>query len=122
MNSYINVLKKYATFNGRARRSEYWMFYLFHLIAIFLIMFIDILTGSFDSDVGLGAFTGLYIILTLLPTLAVTVRRLHDINRSGWWILLTFIPLIGPITLFVFSVLDSHPNANDFGENPKAIT
>ena len=119
MNWYIEVLKKYAVFKGRARRKEYWLFYLFHLIAIFLTMIIDMVTGSFDSELGLGAFAGAYIILTLLPSLAVTVRRLHDTNRSGWWILISLIPLVGPITIFVFTVLDSYPNTNDFGENPK---
>ena len=98
------------------------MFYLFHLIAIFILSILDVVSGNFDSDVGLGVFGGIYILLTIIPSLAVTVRRLHDTNRSGWWVLFSIIPLIGPITIFVFTVLDSQPNSNDFGENPKAIS
>jgi uncharacterized membrane protein YhaH (DUF805 family) len=114
MNWYLDVLKnKYATFTGRARRKEYWMFFLFNiLIAIGL--------GIIEAIVGLpGILGGLYGLAVLIPGIAVTVRRLHDTGRSGWWILIAFLPLVGFIILLVFMVLDSHPGDNAFGPNPK---
>ena len=121
MNWYLSVLKNYATFSGRARRAEYWMFFLFHFLAAVVLSFIDGLMGSIDSDSGLGAMAAIYILLTFIPNLAVTVRRLHDTNRSGWWLLLYLVPLIGPITILIFTFLDGTASTNDYGDNPKAI-
>lgn len=115
MNWYIEVLKKYVVFNGRARRKEYWMFTLFSLIISFVLAFVDAATGS------AGLLGLIYALAVLLPTLAVSVLRLHDIGRSGWWLLLAFIPLIGAIVLFIFMLLDSKPGDNDYGESPKAV-
>jgi len=120
MNYYLEVLKKYAVFDGRARRKEYWFFTLFNLIAMIVLGVIDSVTGSFNPTVGLGLLSGLYVLAVLLPGIGVSIRRLHDTNRSGWWILISLIPIIGPIVLLVFLVLDSHPGQNQYGANPKA--
>jgi len=114
MNWYLEVLKKYAVFNGRARRKEYWMFFLINLIITCVLYFIEILAG------GPGVVGGLYELAVLLPYIAVGVRRLHDTNRSGWWLLIGLIPVIGTIVLIVFLVQDSQPGENQYGPNPKA--
>ena len=120
MNCYLEVLKKYAVFSGRARRKEYWMFFLFNLIITAVLALIDSLTGTFSSQAGLGLLSGLYSLAVLIPSIAVTVRRLHDTGRSGWWILLGLIPIIGGIILLIFMVLDSQPGENQYGPDPKA--
>ena len=120
MSCYLEVLKKYAVFNGRARRMEYWMFILFNIIITVVLALIDYLTGTFSPRVGVGLLGGLYALAVLIPSLAVTVRRLHDTGRTGWWILIGLIPVIGGIVLLIFMVLDSEPGANQYGPNPKA--
>jgi len=122
MNWYLEVLRKYAVFNGRARRSEYWWFVLFNIIISLALGAIDGVTGTFSQAAGLGLLGGLYTLAVLLPSLAVTVRRLHDTGRSGWWFLIMFVPLIGAIVLLVFMLLDSKPGQNQYGANPKAVT
>lgn len=122
MNFYLEVLKKYAVFSGRARRKEYWMFFLFNLIITVVLALIDGLTGTLSSQSGLGLLSGLYSLAVLIPSIAVTVRRLHDTGRSGWWILIGLIPIIGTIVLLIFMVLDSQPSENQYGPNPKATT
>ncbi|MDX7989048.1 DUF805 domain-containing protein [Xenorhabdus sp. 12] len=114
MNWYLNVLKNYATFSGRARRKEYWMFYLFNII---MILALTLVGSIIDESLGV-VFYGIYVIATLIPSLAVTVRRLHDTNRSGWWFLLVFVPIAG-IAVFVFTLLEGTQGDNDFGSDPK---
>ena len=116
MNWYIEVLKKYAVFSGRAQRKEYWLFMLFNIIISFVIGLIE----SFIGDPGI--ILGLYYLAMLIPSFAVLVRRLHDTNRSGWWFFISFIPLIGSIILIVFLVQDSQPDENRYGPNPKGAT
>jgi uncharacterized membrane protein YhaH (DUF805 family) len=113
MDWYIEVLKKYAVFGGRACRTEYWMFFLFNfIITLVLSLVAGILKGA-------GVLGVLYSLGVLLPNIAVSVRRLHDTGRSGWWLLISFIPLIGAIVLIVFLVMDSQPDVNQYGPNPK---
>ncbi|MGO4998306.1 DUF805 domain-containing protein [Oceanisphaera sp. W20_SRM_FM3] len=119
MNWYLDVLKNYATFGGRARRKEYWMFILFNIIISIVLGFIDGLIGTYNIESGFGLLSGLYSLAILIPSLAVSIRRLHDTDRSGWWLLIGFIPLIGAIVLLVFMLLDSTPEQNKFGANPK---
>ena len=114
MNWYIEVLKKYAVFSGRAHRTEFWMFCLFNFIVSFVLGFIQGLIG-----IG-SALSGLYTLAILIPSIAVSARRLHDTNRSGWWQLIGLIPIIGFIVLIVFYVQDSEAD-NKFGANPKAV-
>lgn len=116
MNWYLDVLKKYAVFNGRARRKEYWMFVLFNLIIALVLGLIERLVG------GPGILANLYSLAVLIPGLAVAFRRLHDTNRSGWWILIGLIPLVGFIILIVFMAQDSQPGDNQYGPNPKETT
>ena len=120
MSWYLEVLKKYAVFSGRARRKEYWMFILFNIIITVVLALIDYLTGTFSPRAGVGLLGGLYALAVLIPSLAVTVRRLHDTDRTGWWILIGLIPVIGGIVLLIFMLLDSQSGANQYGPNPKA--
>ncbi|MFZ2171181.1 MAG: DUF805 domain-containing protein [Methylococcaceae bacterium] len=119
MNWYLEVLKKYAVFDGRARRKEYWYFTLFNFLAFFIVTFIDSAIGSFNYEVGIGLFGGIYSLAVLIPAIAVSVRRLHDTNRSGWWLLIELIPVIGAIVLLIFLVQDSQQGDNQYGPNPK---
>lgn len=121
MNWYLEALIKYATFKGRARRKEYWLFTLFNFLILFILLIFDSLIGA------QGVLFILYFLATLLPNLAVTVRRLHDIGKSGWWILISIIPIIGGIVLVIFMCTDSQSGnsfddttgRNQYGGNPK---
>jgi uncharacterized membrane protein YhaH (DUF805 family) len=119
---YLAVLKKYAVFDGRARRQEYWMFVLFNFIISFALGIMDAITGIFSPVNWIFASLGwIYSLAILIPSLAVSVRRLHDTGRSGWWLLLGLIPLIGFIVLLIFYVEDSQPGNNQYGPNPKEV-
>jgi uncharacterized membrane protein YhaH (DUF805 family) len=120
MHWYLEVLKKYADFNGRAMRKEYWYFALFNIIVSIALAVIDGITGSFSAEAGMGLLGGLYILGVLIPGIAVSVRRLHDTDRNGWWLLIALIPVIGAIVLLVFMVQDGKPGENQYGSNPKA--
>jgi uncharacterized membrane protein YhaH (DUF805 family) len=122
MNWYLNALKQYAVFKGRARRKEYWFFILFNLIASAVLTVIDFMTGNLDLALGMGPLSGLYSLAVLIPSLAVTVRRLHDTDHSGWWLLIGVIPLAGAIVLLIFMLQDSKPGDNQYGANPKGVT
>ena len=119
MNWYLQALKKYATFSGRARRKEYWMYILFYVLILLALTIVDGLIGTRIADAGLGILTAIYALAVLIPTLAVTVRRLHDTGRSGWWILIQLIPLVGVFILLYFLVSDSNPGQNAYGPSPK---
>ncbi len=120
MNWYLQALKKYTVFTGRARRKEYWFFVLFNIIVSAALSVVDYFTGTYSASYGTGLLGGLYALAVLLPAIAVTIRRLHDTGRSGWWILIALIPVIGGIVLLVFMVLDSQPGDNAYGPSPKA--
>ena len=119
MSWYLQALKKYAVFSGRSRRMEYWYFVLFNIIVSIVLGVIDGLLGTSGSYAGAGLLSGIYGLAVLIPTLAVTVRRLHDTDRTGWWILIALVPLIGVIVLLVFAALDGTPGNNQYGPNPK---
>jgi uncharacterized membrane protein YhaH (DUF805 family) len=119
MNWYLEVLKKYAEFSGRARRKEYWMFTLFNSIFLIVAIILDNMLGTAIEDVGYGLIYFLYALAVLVPGLAVSVRRLHDVGKSGWMILISLIPIIGAIWLLVLMVTDSNPGENEYGPNPK---
>jgi len=118
MNWYLDAWKNYANFQGRARRKAYWMFVLFNIIALVILSLIEGALGLSGQN-GYGILTGLYSLAIILPLIALAVRRLHDTGRSGWWILIGLVPLIGPIVLIVFYVTDSQPGTNQYGPNPK---
>ncbi|NHA68181.1 DUF805 domain-containing protein [Phycicoccus flavus] len=119
--SFVDAVKtcfaKYVGFSGRARRSEYWWWVLFTSIVGIVALIIDVSIGT-RTDSGVGIVQSILGLALLLPNLAVSIRRLHDTSRSGWWILLGFIPLIGAVILIVFYVQDSHGD-NQYGPNPK---
>lgn len=119
MNSYIETLKKYAVFDGRAGRKEYWLFVLFNIIIAVVLNAVDRMTGTYSGDYGMGLLGGIYSLAVLLPGIGVSIRRLHDTDRSGWWLLLVFIPIVGGLVLLVFMILDGTPGTNRFGPNPK---
>ena len=110
---YLKVLRQYTDFSGRARRREYWMFVLANFIIAFVL-------GIIDTIIGWGQIlSGIYSVAVLLPSLAVAVRRLHDIGKSGWWLFLCLIPLIGGIWVIVLMCKDSQYEANQWGAIPK---
>lgn len=119
MNWYLEVLRKYAVFSGRARRKEYWFFFLFNIIFIIVLSFIDAIIGTYNAQANIGLLGGIYALAVLIPAIAVGVRRLHDTNRSGWWLLIGLIPILGGIVLLIFMLLDSQPGENQYGANPK---
>ena len=114
----------YATFTGRSRRSEYWFVQLFLVLTNIAVGVIDLILMDGDVDRfianGGGGIVGLvWILVTIVPALAVLVRRLHDIGRSGWWAVTGFVPIVGAIVLLVFTVSDSAPGENKYGLSPK---
>lgn len=119
MNWYLKVLKNYANFSGRARRKEYWFFVLFNVIFAVAAMILDNVLGLAMRDVGYGPFYLLYALATLIPGIAVSVRRLHDIGKSGWYFLLAFIPCVGGIILLVFALTPGDTYSNEYGADPK---
>ena len=127
-NSNLKVLKQYADFSGRARRKEYWMFVLFNIIFSSVAIFMDNILGAIiieEKIGGFGFFGYLYVLYTLIifiPRLAVTVRRLHDVGKSGWMYLISLIPFIGAIWLLVLLVTDGNSGKNEYGENLKEMT
>jgi uncharacterized membrane protein YhaH (DUF805 family) len=121
MTWFLIALKKYAVFSGRSSRSEYWYFVLFYVLFLFVFIFIDVMIGSYDSEAEIGLFSGVFLLAMLIPSIAVLVRRLHDTDRSGWWVLIGLVPLIGTIVLIVFTVQDSRPGENQYGSNPKDV-
>jgi uncharacterized membrane protein YhaH (DUF805 family) len=121
MNWYLKVLKQFADFSGRARRKEYWMFALFNMIFIIVAMILDNVLGLTVDKLPYGLFYFLYALFILIPGLAVSVRRLHDVGKSGWMILISLIPIVGGIWLLVLMLTDSNPGDNEYGVNPKTV-
>jgi uncharacterized membrane protein YhaH (DUF805 family) len=114
---------KYAQFTGRSRRKEYWMFALVNAIIYCVLYAVALLLMMRNTNAGL-AVMGLcviYALAGLVPGLAVTVRRLHDINKSGWWILIGLVPFVGGIVLLVLTCIEGDPGDNLYGPNPKLL-
>ncbi len=125
---FIDTLKyRYAQFHGRASRSEFWYFMLFYLLIDIVLVFIDLLVvdpmlGITPDQAGQGGLLEIiYALAMLIPSIALAVRRLHDIGKSGWWYLIGLIPLVGALVLLYFFVLDSQPGTNQYGPNPKGV-
>ncbi|HBV77022.1 MULTISPECIES: DUF805 domain-containing protein [Vibrio] len=119
MSWYLEVLRKYATFSGRARRKEYWYFILVSLVITFILSFVDVMLGLHSDKYDTGVFQSIYALAILIPSIAVAVRRLHDTNRSGWWLLIGFVPFVGVFVLLYFFVCDGPRINNRFGASPK---
>jgi uncharacterized membrane protein YhaH (DUF805 family) len=122
MSWFLLALKKYATFTGRSRRKEYWFFILFYIVFTIALAYVDGLVGTVDATSGLGALSSIFLLAMLIPSISVSVRRLHDTDRSGWWLLIGLVPVIGGIVFFVFTLLDGTPDQNRYGPDPKAAT
>ena len=120
MNWYLEALRKYAVFGGRARRKEYWFFILFNIIFAAVLAVIDWITGTYNVETGIGLLGTLYALAVFIPGISVLVRRLHDTDRSGWWFWIVLIPLIGWIWIFVLLVLEGTSGQNQYGSDPKA--
>ena len=115
MNWYLDVLKtKYAQFNGRAHREEFWMFTLINLG-------ISVAVAVVAGILHIGFLSALYGLAVLVPSLAVGVRRLHDTNKSGWWLLIGIVPVVGIIVLIVFYAQEGEPGENQYGPSPKTV-
>lgn len=121
MNWYAQVMKKYADFEGRARRTEFWMFYLINFGIQLLAALMDYLLGTTLGEMPYGVIYILYGLAVFVPSFAVSVRRMHDTGRSGFMLLIIFIPLIGAIWLLFLSLTDSQPGVNKWGPNPKEV-
>ncbi len=115
MNWYLAALKKYAEFSGRARRSEYWYFVLFNILIMLALAIVDAVVFGTRY----GVLSTIFNLATLVPSMAVLVRRLHDTGRTGWWVLIGLVPFLGWVVLLVFVVQDSHAGENEYGPNPK---
>ena len=122
MDWYLKVLKQYADFNGRARRKEYWMFVLFNIIFGTIAMVLDNVLGIAMDSMGYGPIYGLYVIVVLIPSIAVSVRRLHDLGKSGWMLLIALIPIIGAIWLLILFVKEGEQGENEYGPDSKEGT
>ena len=121
-----SVFSKYATFQGRASRSEYWFFYLFNILLEIGLLIVGLILGAIVGD-GTGALAGMgiayvllciYGLIALIPSISVFVRRMHDIGRSGWWYWLALVPLVGVIVLLVFLLTGSDRGDNQYGPEP----
>jgi uncharacterized membrane protein YhaH (DUF805 family) len=115
----LNALKKYGDFSGRARRREYWMFSLFYYLFLGILLFLDSVLGLVDNEAVIGVFSGIYTLALFIPGLAVQVRRLHDTGRSGWWILIGVIPVLG-LVLLGYMWRPGDDGSNRWGDDPKA--
>lgn len=118
MGNYVDVWKNSFNYSSRARRKEYWMFSLINFLIYVVLMVVAGVISSPDSMLGAGLIA-IYGLAVIFPSIAVGVRRLHDTSRSGWWMLITFVPFIGGIWFLVLMVLDSKPETNQWGPSPK---
>lgn len=121
MNYFLAVLKKYAVFSGRARRKEYWYFILFNIVFLILAMGLDSLLGTNIAPMPYGVFYIIFGIAVIIPSLAVCVRRLHDVGKSGWFYFISFIPIVGAIWLLVLFLTAGNVGDNEYGADPKAV-
>lgn len=117
MDWYIGPFKKFAQFDGRARRQEYWMFVLGNVIVGFIIGIIFAITQSLTLYYILF---GIYYLAVLVPSIALGIRRMHDIDKSGWWLLISFVPIVGGIWLLVLAATEGTRGPNQYGPDPKA--
>ena len=121
MSWFILAWQRATDFSGRSRRKEYWYFTLFNAI---IMIFLALFAVAFSEDRKPATFPFFmmftYGLVLFVPSLAITIRRLHDIGKSGWWYFIAFVPFVGGIILFVFTLLDSQPYPNEWGLDPKA--
>ena len=116
MGCFLHALKNYANFSGRASRKEFWMFVLFYVLTLIAAAIVDMLTGLFNEALGLGVFSGFLLLFYVLPSLALYVRRFHDLGHSGWWVLLLFVPLVGIVVFIYVGFFKGTEGPNDYGD------
>lgn len=122
MNWFLVAMQKYAVLSGRAHRREYWLFVLVSCLIGVTFLIIDIATGTYSRDSGLGLLSGIFVLATLLPSIGAGVRRLHDTGQSGWWYAIVLIPFIGGIVLLIMCAMPGQSGENRFGPDPMATT
>lgn len=120
MDIFLRAYKNTFDFSGRARRKEYWYFIVSCILICVTLIYADETLGLYSRDIELGLLSGLFSLAILIPSISVTVRRLHDTDHSGWWFLVSFVPFLGGLILLYFMLLDGNPSANDYGESPKS--
>ena len=113
MNWYLKVMSNYFSVQGRARRQEYWMYFLVYLLIV-------VAAALLDGVLGMGLLSALVTLAHLVPSITVGVRRLHDIDRSGWWLLIALLPLIGWIIALYWAIKEGDSGDNRYGVDPKA--
>jgi len=119
MNWYLKVLRQATDFNGRARRTEYWMFFLFNFLFSIAAAILDNVLGLAFPQTGYGPIYVVYALTMLVPGIAVFIRRMHDLGKSGWWFFIAFVPLIGGIWLLILVCTEGNKGPNEYGEDPK---
>jgi len=119
MNWYLEVWRKKLVLNGRAGRKEYWMFTLYNFIFALCAAVLDNVFGTNFTGLPYGFLYFVYLLIILVPSFSVTIRRLHDTGKSGWMMLLLLVPFIGTIWIFILTVLKSDPGENKYGPNPE---
>ena len=119
MSWYFKALKNYAGFRGRAGRKEFWFFTLYSFLATIALLILDLIIFKLSSGTVFGMFSGAYSLGVIIPTFAVAFRRLHDTGKSGWWLLINFVPVIGILIIVVLFLLDSQPGDNRYGSGSK---
>ena len=115
MDYYKLAFQRFSDFSGRSRRSEYWYFVLFNMLVAIGLFLVDSMIWGYPI------LYFLYAVAVIVPSIAVAVRRMHDIGKSGWWLLITFVPFVGGIILLVFLATDGIPGPNQWGNNPKEV-
>jgi len=120
MGWYRVALEKYAVFEGRSGRAEYWIFNLVNWGIAFVLGFVEAVTGLPEWN-GLGPLSTVFALAVLIPSFTVFVRRLHDTDRSGWWILISLVPVLGALVLFVFALLPGNDGQNEYGPVPGGL-
>ena len=118
MSWFLLAVKNYAGFRGRAARKEYWYFLLFYLLIFATLTVVDILLGLYNETNGFGLFSTLSLLALLIPSWAVSVRRMHDTGRTGWWAAVVLIPLIGMVIFLILAALQGEAGCNEYGDNP----
>ncbi len=118
MEWFIKVVKNFS-FSGRARRKEYWMFFLFVIVIAFGLGLLDAILGTYSKEAEIGLLGTIFILAIVIQSIAVGVRRLHDTGRSGWWLLINLVPFVGPIVVLVLMVLEGQSGDNQYGPDPR---
>ncbi len=121
MHWYLEVFKRFSDYSGRSRRKEFWYFMLFHFIILFSLASLqENYIDSKANDV-FSVLLGVYLLIVFIPFFGVIVRRLHDSGKSGWYLFIYLVPIVGPITTIVLLCFDSEYGPNKYGDNPKGI-